>query len=142
MIFRKKISIGDDLRKSYSDKILGVRNYKSNKNEFFTADFINLSDLGNFLGEVSTGESDLTPAGLQFLVDCYGSIQDIAGKIVKGSFDNEFIFKQKDKASMIAEYTKWLEGVEPMEIASFIAEARSQINENSKLNIRLLPPEK
>ena len=52
---------------AFQSKILGVRNYKSDKDEFVFADFIDMRVLADFLTEVFTTESDITPAGKVFL---------------------------------------------------------------------------
>jgi hypothetical protein len=56
----------------HAKKILGVRNYRSDKKEFSVFDFADIDVLESFLEEVSTGESDITPAGKSFLEKHYG----------------------------------------------------------------------
>jgi hypothetical protein len=56
----------------HAKKILGVRSYRSDKNEFSAFDFADIDVLESFLEEVWTGESDITPAGRAFLEKHYG----------------------------------------------------------------------
>ena len=56
----------------YKNKILGVRNYKSEKMSFGVEDFLNLDTLALFIDELFCCESDLTEAGKIFIEEYYG----------------------------------------------------------------------
>ncbi|MEK9156816.1 MAG: hypothetical protein AAB448_01615 [Patescibacteria group bacterium] len=61
--------------------ILGYRNYKSDKKEFFKEDFENSEMLQSLLNEMCIGESDITELGKDFLLEQFAK-SDLAQKIV------------------------------------------------------------
>jgi hypothetical protein len=62
-----------ELVKAYDSKILAIRLYKSSKQEFRVNDFLDPQALSIILEEITTGESDITPAGKAFLEQYYGN---------------------------------------------------------------------
>jgi hypothetical protein len=119
---------------AFGGKILGVRNYKSEKKEFFVGDFRDLAVLKDFLREVSTGESDITPAGKVFL-EKYYRFEDLALEIAsKGDFCIT------NRPSSFEEILKWVKELQPMETTAFIEEARGNIEPSARLRSDLLPP--
>jgi DNA-directed RNA polymerase specialized sigma54-like protein len=119
----------------YKEKILGIRNYQSKKNQFFVDDFTDLKRLELILLEILIGESDITPAGKKFL-HTYYIISDLVEYLFKSEvFKNSYNFSSKE------EITNWIENMVPMEINSFIVEARTGITPQIKnINKNLLPP--
>ncbi len=126
--------VNGDLIKLYKNKILAVRNYKSDKKEFTTDDFIELKTLGSILDEIDTGESDITPAGKSFIAKYYG-FNNLAKLFVSENVLTESIADfSSDKLGL------WLEGLEPMETIRFIEESRGTINSGQPVKEELLPP--
>lgn len=123
------------LKVAFEKKILGIRNYAHEKGEFFVPDFLNVEELDYFLGEVTTGESDISPAGKVFLEKYYG-LEQLAKRLFekKGMFHGEGYFKSE------AEMVSWFKEVVPMEAMTFIETARGNIEEGDTLREDLLPP--
>lgn len=119
----------------FSNKILGLRNYRSSKKEFATDDFVNLEVLESFLEEVFNGESDLTPAGKSFLEKYFG-FDELADLLVKRGK-----FSISHQCSQQAEISSWLKKTIPMEIMRFIEKSRGNITDDTTLRHDLLPPE-
>ena len=119
----------------YLNKILGIRNYKSGKKDFGTTDFLDNNILADFLAEVQTGESDITPAGKSFLEVYYGF--DSMSKIL--SKNTAFINANKN-FSDVESIKKWLENITPMETFFFIEKARGNLKQEQTLREDLLPP--
>jgi hypothetical protein len=114
----KKVQDSEVVRQK---KVLGYRNYKSNKKEFFEGDFEDPETIGIFLEEVSNGESDLTNLGKAFLLKKLQEM-DIAQKVLdagKGPYD----------VSNTRELVSLIEKMSPHETASFIKEARERAEE-------------
>jgi hypothetical protein len=127
--------IKDKFISAFSTKILAIRNYKAEKTEFFTDDFLNIPDLEDFLEEIHTGESDITPAGKSFLQHYYGfdTLADLLSERDSLSLNKE--------ASTSEAIKSWLENIKPMEIFAFIEESRGHTVEGLPLRADLLPPE-
>jgi len=119
----------------FKPKILGIRNYKSLKKEFFVDDFTNLQVLDNFMEEVSCGESDITPAGKAFLEKYYG-LNKLPDLIVNELYkNNSYFHKNRVSSNVLCLET-------PMETITFIEQARGNIDkDNYTLREDLLPPE-
>lgn len=120
---------------SYSNKILGVRNYKSEKKEFYTDDLINIEVLEDFLEEVFNSESDITPAGKSFLEKYYGFDKLTENIIERGRFSFS------SESATFDEIYVWLKELHPMETMTFIEESRGNIKDVATLRPDLLPPE-
>lgn len=118
----------------FKNKILAIRNYKSDKNEFTVDDFIDLKVLGKILDEIDTGESDITPAGKVFLKKYYGN-KGLANKLVMQKVLTESI-----KGFSSDELMAWLDNLVPMETISFIETSRGNIKQGQRLREDLLPP--
>jgi hypothetical protein len=124
-----------ELVAKFQSKILGIRNYKSNKKQFFVDDFLNMEVLTRFLTEVSNCESDITPAGKAFL-DRYHGFEDVAAELArKGGF------ALTTRPSTPEEILDWLKDLQPMQTITFIEEARGNIEPGARLKTDLLPPE-
>lgn len=123
----------EDLKNRYKAKILGIRNYNHSKNEFFVSDFEDLEILEEFLDELDTGESDITPAGKKFLELFYG-YKELGSVLAQRGNLKEFTVTSPE------EFDIWLSHKEPMEIMRFIETARGNIDENSTLREELMPP--
>ncbi len=119
----------------FEKKILGVRNYAHEKSEFFVPDFLNIDELDHFLGQVTNGESDISPAGKVFLEKYYG-LEQLAKLLfnMKGNFYREGFFKSE------VEMIRWLKEVTPMGAITFIETSRGNINDGTTLREDLLPP--
>jgi hypothetical protein len=126
----------DDLLKAYSGKILGVRLYKSDKQELLVDDFMVIDVLDEFLAEVSASECDITPAGKSFLERYFG-LERVAQMMAqrKAEFSREMGERSVD------DIRRWLADLRPMEVATFIEEARGNLKEGATLRSDLLPPE-
>jgi hypothetical protein len=119
----------------HAEKILGVRNYRSDKNEFSVFDFADIDVLESFLEEVSTGESDITPAGKSFLEKHYG-LNNLSELLHRRGIAHRFVYKGDSPAGI----EEWLKNLEPMGTRAFIEEARGNIKPGAKLRADLLPP--
>jgi hypothetical protein len=122
--------------KAFAIKILGVRNYKAEKKEFYVRDLTQNETLDLFLNEVLTGESDITPAGKSFIERYYGFARlatDLAERATLRWFSRE-------RATSDKLYT-WLKNLEPMKTISFIEQARGRLSAGATLKPDLLPPE-
>lgn len=124
----------EQIVQAYKTKILAVRNYESDKEEFAVDDFIVLENLEEVLDEIDTGESDITPAGKSFLEKYYG-------------FDklSDLLSSRNKLLESIGEFSvndlrSWLENLEPMVTATFIAKSRGIITEGQLLREEFLPP--
>src|SRR5262245_16852403 len=120
---------------AFQEKILGVRLYKSDKKQFFVSDFLEMGVLKDFLTEVSTGESDITPAGKVFLDKYYG-FDDLAADI---ALEGDFALTRE--LSTAEEMLEWLKNLEPLQTITFIEEARGNIKPGARLRTDLLPPD-
>lgn len=118
---------------TYKPKILGIRNYKHSKKEFFMEDFLNLKSLDGFLEEVGTGECDITPAGKAFLEKYYG-LGELANLLA-----NE-IPTEDNRAKYKEDITRVLKYLEPMQTMSFVEQARGNISKDFTFREDLLPP--
>jgi hypothetical protein len=121
-----------ELVAAFRGKILGICNYPSDKGEFSVDDFLDLKVLEGFLQEVSTGESDITPAGKAFLERYFG-FAELASEL-----SDAFLTNVGVRGS---ELPTWLESLVPMEIMRFVEEARGNIKAGSRLREDLLPPD-
>ncbi len=119
---------------AYREKLLGIRNYRHvTKQEFRADDFLDQKILFEFLEEVDTCESDITPAGKAFLASYYG-LKELSATLAKdGGLTNTLETPEQIQA--------WLEKLEPMEITRFVEEARGTVTKNTPLRADLLPPE-
>ncbi len=122
-----------ELSAAFRGKILGIRNYPSAKCEFSVDDFLDFKVLEDFLQEVSTGESDVTPAGKAFLERFYG-FAELASRLSN-------TFRKDAGLSTAEEVQAWLESLVPMEIIRFIEGARGNVKAGSRLREDLLPPD-
>lgn len=132
----------------YGDKILGIRNYEAEKDEFYATDFINRNTLYDFMWEVSDGESDFTPAGIVFLNE-YFDFQELASQFRQSGKQLPPHGEGQSEKERISKFIDYMKNVEPMETALFIAEAQwgksnQKGNKPSIENIddRFLPPER
>lgn len=121
---------------AFVDKILGIRNYKSDKKEFLVNDFLNEKLLDEFLDEVYSGESDITPAGKSFLKNYFG-FEELAASLFKRNPSFLSIESSSDKVN---EVKHWLENLEPMGTIKFIEETKGGIEKDAPLKGELLPP--
>lgn len=126
-----------NLIKQFSVKILGVRNYASEQKKFMVSDFIDLTKLDRVLGEVSTGESDITPAGKAFVYNYY-DLGELAEKLFNEN--NKYLFNEISAKSP-KDIKEWLLDLEPMVAIAFIEEVRGNITGKGTLKGELLPPE-
>lgn len=117
---------------TFKSKILGIRNYKSSKNEFFIDDFLDLKFLDSFIGEASNGESDITPAGKSFIEVYYG-LTNLAEIILVSEYRNQEQYRDR-----LEQDVKCLEY--PMETITFIEQARGNLRKDFSLREDLLPP--
>ena len=124
-----------DIAAAFESKILGIRNYKSDKKEFVVSDLLDTDVLRDFLDEVSTGESDITPAGKVFLNKYFG-FKELASRI---SCNGNFALREHPATA--EEISKWLEELKPMETMTFIEEARGNIQPGAAVRSDLLPPD-
>jgi hypothetical protein len=107
----------------HAKKILGVRNYRSDKKEFCVFDFADIDVLESFLEEVSTGESDITPAGKWFLEKHYG-LSNLSELLHKRGIAHRFVYHGDSAAGI----EQWLRNLEPMETMAFIEETGATLN--------------
>lgn len=105
---------------AFKDKILAIRNYRSEKKEFLVRDFVDQKILEEVLEEIETGESDITPAGKSFLGVYYG-------------FDT--------LATIFEKPQMWFLELKPMEVITFIEESKGNKVSEQNLRVDLLPPE-
>src|SRR4051812_31251257 len=124
----------EQLIEAYKAKILGIRNYKSDKKELIVADLIDQKMLAEFVVEVLTGGSDFTPAGKVFLEKFYG-FKELAASLL----DNVDFNKTHSHVSQ-SELEEWLKGLNPMEVITFIEESKGTIKEGVSVRDDLLPP--
>ena len=105
----------------FRGKILGVRNYEADKTEFCLTDFSDNRILLDFLNEVSTGESDITPAGYTFL-----NQQLDLRKVAEGARKDGVALppygRGKTDEERIGYFLEFIRNLQPMETALFIAE--------------------
>lgn len=135
LYFCMPVSNNKTLLGAYAHKILGIRNYKSMKKEFFVNDFLELQKLEDFLEEVSTGESDITPAGKLFLEKYYGLEKLSTSLVRRGKFT------LYSRPSTFEEFHVWLEELQPMATISFIEKAKGNFRNVATLRSDLLPPD-
>lgn len=125
----------EQLRDAYKGKILAVRNYADDQQEFFVVDFEDKDQLDKVLGEVATGESDITPAGKDFLDTFYGFDALAAALFAKRGFMRAELGAQTPEGIAM-----WLREIEPMAARSLIENASGMIDSEEPLRDDLLPP--
>ncbi len=125
----------EQLKELFKNKILGIRNYKSDKKEFSADDFTDFKILVDFLWEVDTGESDITPAGQSFMEKYFG-FDELAKMLVSKGYNLPPENTETNEQSVSA----WLKSLEPMQTISFIEQARGNIQNGAALREDLLPP--
>lgn len=129
----------------YNGKILGLRNYETEKDKFYTIDFINFNTLYGFIWEVSEGESDFTPAGIAFLNEYY-NFQNLAEQYRQSGRQLPPHGGGKSEKERVNEFVKYMNSIAPMETTLFIADSQFIENENNvkpsldNLDDRLQPP--
>jgi hypothetical protein len=107
----------------YNSKILGVRNYESDKENFYSVDFKDIETFVNFIMEVSTGESDLTPAGISY-IKSFIDLKDVANQAVYRGLDLPPYDDMQDDGSgsdPSLRFIQYVNDISPMEMALFIA---------------------
>lgn len=120
----------------FKNKILGVRNYKSNKEVFLVSDFLDEKTLDMFLDEVYSGESDLSPAGKCFIENYFG-FKNLATSV--SNRNPSFLSERSPNNIVMIE--NWLKDLLPMQISKFVGEARGELEKDAKLRDELLPPD-
>lgn len=130
----------------YSDKVLGVRNYEAEKDEFYAADFMNINTLYDFIWEVSEGESDFTPACVAFLGE-YFDFRNLAEQFTQNGRQLPPHGGGKSEKERIKYFVNYMNNIEPMEVSLFIAESHWEEGDKKdvkpsidSLDERLLPP--
>lgn len=130
----------------YEGKILGVRNYEAEKNEFVATDFINLDKLYDFIWEVSSGESDFTPAGIAFLNE-YFDFTSLANEYRMNDKELPPHGEGRTEKKRIKLFVDYMKSIEPLEVTLFIAQSQGDGDEKKdhkpgldNLDKRLLPP--
>lgn len=134
------------LNTQYADKILDVRNYESDKDDFGVVDFLNMDTLYDFIWEVANGESDVTPAGLAFMRECL-DMAEIARqwRTDERQLPPHGVGKNDDER--IKYFLEYIDSILPMEMALLLANHRAQTSgDNShytleNLRDELQPPE-
>jgi hypothetical protein len=135
----------DNTTESFSDKILGIRNYESDKDLFYSTDFTNSEILLDFLTEVYDGESDITPAGTVFLKQ-HMNLRELAENARKDGIALPPYGRGKTDEERIGHFLSFIETIQPMEISLFIAEAEWDSSKDGdkptldNLDEKLLPP--
>lgn len=130
---------------SYEGKILGFRNYESDKDEFFSSDFNNAAILLGFLHEVSEHESDVTPAGISYL-KYQLDLEQLAKDARECGIALPPYGRGKTDEERIGHFLTYIETLEPMETALFTAESRWIPSTDTpkptlnNINEALLPP--
>ncbi len=128
----------NDLEHKYLGKILAIRLYPHDKNEFFIDDFKDIKILDEVLEEIFIGESDITPAGYSFLKE-YFDLNELAKDLFnlensKTVGNKSYFKKEQDLVNAIQSQ------LTPMETLSFIEMARGNISDQFTLRDDLLPP--
>lgn len=130
----------------YSNKTLGIRNYEAEKDEFHLADFINRDELYDFLWEVSTGESDFTPAGIAFVKE-YFDLEQLGHEYRREKKQLPPNGAGKTDAERVRKFVDYINKLEPMEGALFIAQSQYKDKSGKEdmptldsLNDKFLPP--
>ena len=123
------------IKKIYTTKILGVRNYEAHKKEFSVDDFLDYKTLVEFLWEVDTGESDITPAGKSFIEQYFGT-----DNLAKELSDKGYDLPPDNIETNQQTIAEWLKSLQTMQTATFIQEATGNIQKGAKLKEDLLPP--
>ncbi len=118
----------------YKNKILAIRNYNSNEREFRVKDFTDLVKLEEIILEIFTGESDITPAGKQFLISYY-TLDYLADHLF-----NSVNVKKRYNLENKKQTEKILSELVPMETITFVEEARDNTIQGKALRDDLLPP--
>ena len=129
------MSSKQELKARFDSKILGIRNYKADKKDFNTDDFLDFETLVDFLWEVYTGESDITPAGKSFLENYFGF-----DELAKELADKDYNLPPENTETNQQTIAAWLRSLDPMQTVIFIEQARGNINDDVKLREDLLPP--
>lgn len=104
----------------YANKVLGIRNYASEKEEFGVTDFLDLDVLYDFIWEVADGESDFTPAGVIFIRKCL-DMHEIANEYRRRGRQLPPHGKAKNDQERITYFLEYVNAVEPMEMALILA---------------------
>ncbi len=125
-----------ELKACYDSKILGIRNYKSDKKEFNTDDFLDFDTLVDFLWEVDASESDITPAGKSFIENYFG-FDELAKELASKGYNLPPEYTETNQQTI----TTWLKSLDPMRTIAFIEEARGNIQHGAQFREDLLPPE-
>jgi hypothetical protein len=102
---------------THKDQLLGYRNYKAFKKEFYKSDFDKIKILQKFLNEVLTGESDITPEGISYIREEMG--MDV---ISRGLADSGGLIE--DRLFTSEEIKERLSRLEPYETQRFINSAK------------------
>lgn len=122
--------------RQYQGKVLGVRNYRSDKQEFKISDLTDPEILVEFIVETFTGESDITPAGKAFLEEYY-DFKELAATL----HENHKFLKTHGHVPL-NELQGRLASLIPMETSRFVEEVKGTIQEGATLREDLLPPTK
>ena len=113
----------DDIA-AYDGKILGIRNYDTDKTEFYWSDFLDVPVFVDFIMQVSTGESDITPAGAVF-IESFINLRKVANEAVIYGMTlppyDDFSDRPASVDEAINRFVRYVELIPPMETALFIA---------------------
>jgi hypothetical protein len=115
------------LEEKYSNKVLGIRLYNSEKNKFYIADFLDISLLSSFIDELYCCESDITQDGIKFLEENYG-FSNLANILLTNNKLKEDIKNYSE-----ADLTNWLRTQKPLITSDFIN--KSKANNVNMINI-------
>lgn len=136
----------DDTVARYRNKILGVRNYEADKGEFYVADFINRDELYDFLWEVSTHESDFTPAGIAFMKE-YFDLEQLGYEYTQEKKQLPPSGRGETDTERVRHFIDYINKLQPMETTLVIAQSQHQdegrkqaMSTPGRLNDTLLPP--
>lgn len=111
-----------EIRKKYKGTILGIRNYHADKNEFFVKDLSQPDSLLDFLFEVAEHESDLTPAGLNFVKEYY-DLTKLANEAREQGKALPPHGGGKTDDDRIRHFLNFVNKLEPMENAAFLSDS-------------------
>lgn len=128
----------EEIKKLYRSKILAVRNYESEKDVYTVDDFLDPPTLVDIFEELFTGESDISPAGKSF-VELYFDPEVFARTLVAVNFLRTVI-RPASETAYYQGLLSWIKDIEPMEIATFIANAQGVDVDAESLEEDLLPP--
>lgn len=138
------VMIQHNVIEAFSDKVLGVRNYEADKDEFYSTDFLDSKVLLEFLDEVSSGESDITPAGYVFLNQHF-DIRKVAENARKDGIALPPYNRGKTDEERIEYFLNFIKNLKPMVTALFMTESEwKHDNEHNptldNIDEKLLPP--